>query len=221
MENGSKIGIDISLNSTGIVQFTNNKIQFYSLFRVDKPEKFLKLPHIEMLKNAGVLFYSTEKLGKVTHDEIIEKGKKKGQIEKVLNYSATEVNKILCDISISNHLDTIIKESDIIAMEGMSYASPGNSKVDIAILTGILRSTIIRKVSDSKFSVYSPSSVKLFATGKGNANKMQMLESFIWENIELAKIVKDNWSTFMNKKGEILSPLTDLVDAYFVGKMLL
>ena len=62
--------------------------------------------------------------------------------------------------------------------------------------------------------VVSPTHVKKLATGKGNANKQAKLDAFFAE-------------TGMNLKGlmtpdkkEISSPVTDIVDSYYICKYL-
>ena len=61
-------------------------------------------------------------------------------------------------------------------------------------------------------SVFAPSEIKKFATGKGNANKMLMYEAFVEETgDDLANLFEiDDYS------GQ--SPVSDIVDSYYIAK---
>ena len=61
-------------------------------------------------------------------------------------------------------------------------------------------------------SVFAPSEIKKFATGKGNANKMLMYEAFLEETgDDLALLFGiDTYN------GE--SPVSDIVDSYYIAK---
>jgi len=63
-------------------------------------------------------------------------------------------------------------------------------------------------------TIFTPSEIKKFATGKGNADKEKMYDSFISEtNILLKSIITPD------KKG-ISSPVSDIVDSYYICKYL-
>ncbi len=214
-------GIDASLNSTGITVLDDKKITFYSVCRVDNLSKYDKGEHIQLMINKGdVIFLPVLKKGKVITIE--EQTDKKGKTKKIkiLDYSATEVNKVSNNLELVKKMSTIIKNDFICGIEGLSYGAKGSSLIDIAMNASLIRGSILQIVEEEKFSVFAPSEVKKFATGSGAANKFDMLESFLNEDVKLAKLVKDHKEIFHNKKGEILSPLTDLVDSYWIAKML-
>ena len=60
------------------------------------------------------------------------------------------------------------------------------------------------------FQTLSPSEVKKFATGKGNANKEKMYEAFIAEH-------KYNIKDIL-AQDTLDSPVTDIIDAYYICK---
>ena len=61
-------------------------------------------------------------------------------------------------------------------------------------------------------SVFAPSTIKKFATGKGNANKELMYEAFVEETgDDLAKLFE-----FDPYKGQ--SPVSDIIDSYYIAK---
>lgn len=96
-------------------------------------------------------------------------------------------------------------------IEGYSFG--GSGKVfNIAEGCGILK----HKLWTSGIHCHdlSPGTVKKLATGAGNAKKPEMVEQFIKDT------GVDIYDVFGKKKGlkTIPSPITDLVDAYYVAK---
>jgi len=62
-----------------------------------------------------------------------------------------------------------ITKPDIIMLEGYSFASRGRGTFSLGELGGVLRLALYE--ADQPVHVLSPNSLKLFVTGKGNANK--------------------------------------------------
>ena len=95
-------------------------------------------------------------------------------------------------------------------LEGYSYASTGRV-FHIAENTAILKD----RMWDEKveFEVVPPTVIKKFATGKGNANKEKMYEVFCNENkgVDLRE-----WLT--PRSSNVINPVSDVVDAYFITK---
>lgn len=93
-------------------------------------------------------------------------------------------------------------------IEGYAYASKG-VVFHIGENTGVLKHKLWN--SNINFSEFSPPSIKKFATGKGNANKMLMYESFVTETqFDISSIINCN-------KGD--SPMSDIIDSYYVSKL--
>lgn len=61
------------------------------------------------------------------------------------------------------------------------------------------------------FSTFAPSAIKKFATGKGNADKQKMYDAFTAETGE-------NLIQYYSKNGTLVSPVTDIVDSYYIAK---
>lgn len=111
----------------------------------------------------------------------------------------------------------------IVALEGISYGSPGNSLVDIAIATGMLRAKILTELlnnDSTRFFVFSPSELKQFFGCKGNADKFAIFNQFkinpIIESIketEFYKFVLSNEDIINNGK-QIENPINDIIDSY-------
>jgi Holliday junction resolvasome RuvABC endonuclease subunit len=60
--------------------------------------------------------------------------------------------------------------------------------------------------------VISPSEVKKFATGKGNANKEAMYDAFV------SDYKSYNLKDIMGQDAKLDSPVTDIIDAYYICK---
>ena len=61
------------------------------------------------------------------------------------------------------------------------------------------------------FTTVPPTVIKKFATGKGNADKAKMYEAFVREtNLNVIQ--------YYSKTGKLDSPVTDMVDAYYIAK---
>tara|TARA_R100000458_G_C8113716_1_gene135449 strand:+ start:56 stop:412 length:357 start_codon:yes stop_codon:yes gene_type:complete len=98
-----------------------------------------------------------------------------------------------------------------IAIEGYSMGSKGKV-FHIAENTGVLKYKIYN--SGIPLEVIPPTTVKKFATGKGNADKLKMHKTFINDvGVDLReKITPD--------KTKISNPVSDIVDSYYICKFL-
>ena len=98
-------------------------------------------------------------------------------------------------------------------IEGYAFATSGKSHVrSVAENTGLLKHKMYK--SNQSFTSVPPTVIKKYATGKGNANKEVMYEAF---NAELLT-PPDLKSILKPKSKKLTSPVTDLVDAYFIAK---
>jgi len=79
-------------------------------------------------------------------------------------------------IKIVEDITEIIKKykPDYICMEGMSYASRGNTLFELGGLSHMLRALYFTK--DIKFIIIPPKTLKKYYTGSGNADKLAMIE---------------------------------------------
>jgi crossover junction endodeoxyribonuclease RuvC len=106
---------------------------------------------------------------------------------------------------ISDHFIRLLKPSDVVLMEGYSYGSKG-VVFHIGELTGLLKHKLW--LMNIGFEVTPPSSIKKFATGKGNANKAVMNEWFV-------KKTGFDIRGALSLSPKMESPAADVVDAYF------
>ena len=107
-------------------------------------------------------------------------------------------------------VDIILKYGcDQVALEGYSYGSKGKI-FHIAENTGILKYKLYQ--NSIPVDIVAPTTVKKFATGKGNADKEMMHDSFLTETEKnLKKII-----TPLKKKAS--NPVSDIVDSYYICK---
>lgn len=94
-------------------------------------------------------------------------------------------------------------------IEGYSFGSSGKV-FHIAENTAILKHKLYN--ADISIQTVPPTTVKKFATGKGNATKDRMYECFLEET------GADLMSELSPKASNVNSPVSDLVDAYFIAK---
>ncbi len=95
-------------------------------------------------------------------------------------------------------------------LEGYSYGSTGKV-FHIAENTGILKDRMWDE--EVEFEIVPPTTIKKFATGKGNASKEKMYETFMKENPSF-----DLRASLTPRSSNVISPVSDIVDAYFITK---
>jgi hypothetical protein len=113
--------------------------------------------------------------------------------------------------SISDWVMGVVGECEQVAIEGYAYGAQGRV-FHIAENTGILKYKLYE--ASIPLEVVTPSHVKKLASGKGNADKTMMYESFLKETgIKLKDTISPN-------KKDIGNPVSDIVDAYYICKNL-
>jgi len=102
------------------------------------------------------------------------------------------------------------KDTAQVFVEGYSFGSKGQAVFQIAENCGILKYRL--QMSPSiLYDTIVPSVVKKYASGKGNADKQLMYDSFL--NHTGADLLK----TF--DMGKLSNPVTDIVDSYYIAKV--
>ena len=95
-------------------------------------------------------------------------------------------------------------------IEGYSFGSKGQAVFQIAENCGILKYRL--QLSPSiLYDTVVPSVVKKYASGKGNADKQLMYDSFI-------KHTKQDLLKMFDM-GKLNNPVTDIVDSYYIAKV--
>lgn len=194
------VGIDPSINSTGvcILETDDNNKQVNCKFYIIKNGKLTKKESKAEDDNYKMFQYILY--------EKLDTSIKNIEDYKTLEWNKTKnminVCKCIKDIVfkyIANHNGVL---NVYVCQEGISYGSTVKTKsvFDLAGLNYLLRSTFINSSICNYFVIASPSEIKKFATGKGNANKEMMVNmfSFIFPDLQLPKI-------------------DDICDAYFMA----
>ena len=206
------VGIDFSINSPSFCCLKDNNYVWGSLTRSDRTEDSLK-------KNSKKPFFV---LGDMENLRYIFLNKKELPSE----YSERERIKIEYFLEIVDNLwEAIVNEMGDepfrVAMEGLSFSSNGNSLVDIAMATALLRERIINKIGVENFHVFSPTSIKKFAV-KGNAKKDELYYALIdlkeeGTNMnELTQVLAENQEEWITPKKVVNKPVDDIVDATWI-----
>lgn len=155
------IGIDPSINSTGICVNTNGKCKYFII--TSKATK-----KMQEFNNKYVKIIVYDKFDGNCKD---------------LEYKQREYNKAYNTYNICKAIEEIlvIHKPDMVFMEGVSYGSLGSAAlVDLSGLNFSIRNTLIQ--NNVPFTIVSPSQNKKFATGNGGADKELMIYS--WLKIE-------------------------------------
>ena len=208
------IGIDLSLNSTAISIICGNSIKIISIFKTENniDRIFEKKDHFSLIKKCSDV------------DIILENKKDSTKKE----YHINEREKILSFMRLNELIMESIKDDindeTYIGMEGISFGSTGNSLIDISMATGIIRKSLVEKISNDvdRFFIFSPSSIKKFA-GKGNFKKIEMFDAILKESeidSEFIKTIRSNREVCVTPKGVVKKPIEDMVDSIWICKFL-
>lgn len=153
------IGIDQSINSTGICVIKDNEEYFY-IIKHGKLSKKEQIAH-DSISNLNYILYEHYDLSLFT------------------NNSDKEIAKTYNILNIVKEIDNIINsfEGDkFICMEGLSYGSQRtNALCDLSGLNFLIR----QKFLGPNLYIATPSEVKKFATNNGNCNKQIMIDLFL------------------------------------------
>ena len=140
-----------------------------------------------------------------------------------LDYSVTNVQDII-DESINASIERYTNIAqyfisfaeqygvEVVFLEGYSLGSKGQV-FNIAENTAVLK--LLLKIGGFDVRIFPPTRIKKFATGKGNANKDSMKESFFSaiENGDIEDTVGKAIEPVAHYKE---SPLSDIIDAWYV-----
>lgn len=205
------IGIDFSLNSPALCALTGEDYTFISFFNYGGRPKDRPIPkafkvHKELMELdaiAGISYNRQVKAG----DFLLEERLKLTDARLIADMISTESAK---------------QPDPLIAIEGFSYGSKGNSFLDMVAYNTVLRHALVEQCGIDRFHVFQPSAVKKIA-GKGNANKFYMFEAFRDNKLKdplLEKHALWQWCQGKEFEKEIPKPIDDLVDSYFIVRAL-
>jgi hypothetical protein len=187
-----KIGIDISLNSTGITIIDNNNIKHF-VFSTTYSKY-----HKDISNNINVI---------VIPKYVKNKDYSKNEINKLLYY------KDIVDI-IMSYLTPFLGDLSNVNIEGYSYNSRSNSLLDIVCFSTLLRSKIL---DYNQFRIISPMTLKS-SVKKGTKTKNDMLNNYLESEMINNCYLKDYLlaNPKICKLKTIPNPFTDLIDSHFL-----
>lgn len=185
------IGLDLSINSTGVCIYNTTKMQgFYYIIG----NKFTK----------KATSYHNNNLVLLTYD--------KTAVDSKLDYSVKEELKTYNIYNIVKAIKVILDiwKPDVVTIEGVSFGSTGSAAlIDLSGLNYMVRMACIEEKVRNVFIV-SPTQNKKFATGNGSAEKDVMISA--WQKLEKQMIGVEQYvkvddiadAYFMARYGESL-----------------
>ena len=133
------------------------------------------------------------------------------------SYQTTEETKTIDALSLSSLIMEKINQfhPDYVGIEGYSFASHSASYVDLVSYQSILRSKI--KENNYPLIVISPSQGKKSLSGKGNAQKIDQIKSFIENKPHIPYIENNPFWQFLQKyeiNENKIVPISDICDSF-------
>jgi len=190
------IGIDFSINSTGVAIKTKDDLILMS-FSANYKSHLKGFRTHEKIKDLVQIF------------SYIKEGNTKDPLE-TQQIKIRNANR-LSDI-IMEKLEPYLDKCTQINIEGFSYSSSGNSFIDIVMYNSFLRCKLYERVGDSIFIV-PPKTLKKRYSGNGNANKCFMLTHYVDNTKSELRDLINSLDIIEGKKFFIPKPIDDLVDA--------
>ena len=191
------VGIDPSINSTGItIARYENDVEVEIKFYIIKNGKLTKRESAanDSIDNFEYIIYNKIDLTQFKDDNhVFEYYKTKNMVEVVNTIYDLILNEVKKYSAIVN-----------IVIEGISYGSSIRTKsiFDLAGLNYMIRYKLITSdIQHLNLSIATPSNIKKYATGKGNANKESIMTIFKYIFPEMQNIPK----------------LDDIADSYFMA----
>jgi hypothetical protein len=112
--------------------------------------------------------------------------------------------------NISSWAISHIPDKSHVFLEGYAFSAKG-VVFQIGENTGLLKHKLWKKLKTASPTIFSPPTIKKFATQKGNANKELMHKAFVDEtSIEIDKLLGCSIGD---------SPISDIIDAYYIAKL--
>ena len=191
------VGIDPSINSTGItIARYENNVEVEIKFYIIKNGKLTKRESTanDSIDNFEYIIYNKIDLTQFKDDNhVFEYYKTKNMVEVVNTIYDLILNEVKKYSAIVN-----------VVIEGISYGSSIRTKsiFDLAGLNYMIRYKLITSdIQHLNLSIATPSNIKKYATGKGNANKESIMTIFKYIFPEMQNIPK----------------LDDIADSYFMA----
>lgn len=190
------IGIDFSINSTAITIHDGKDFNYFSFVPNYRPTLKGFLTHTKI--DDIVEIHSYLKNGN-TKDPIVD------QSIKLMN--ADRLSNIIMEV-----LSKKIKKDPKFFIEGFSFASKGNSFIDLITFNTFMKAKIVQKWGDC-ITIISPKSLKKYYTGNGNSGKFEMLKSYFLKVNNKLSIRLNELGLNKDEEFNIPKPIDDLIDS--------
>lgn len=192
------IGIDPSLNSTGICVNVDGKCTYF-IITSKMTKKMKKFKHDRIM----YVPYDKQDTNKKENSYAVVESNKANNINKICTGIRDIIYVLLGGVSTDTNKPLIQEKSELhVNMEGVSYGSVGSAAlVDLSGLNFAIRNMLIEL--GISFTIVSPSQNKKFATGNGAADKELMVYSWLMVEKDLKNITDIK--------------IDDLADAYFLS----
>jgi hypothetical protein len=222
------IGIDISIDSTGMSIYRKEEVIFFNFTTLKKNVSWIKKTMTSF--DYEFINYTYKDIDNYTESEVM----KLREYDHVTDLIFNKIN---------GNIDK--NENTLIAIEGYNFGRKGNSLIDIVTFSTLLRSKLLNIQGLEKMIIISPKSLKSIAcdmayghvlnkTGKkiinknpegvsgGNFDKKDMMKAVINMN------EKNNLSLILNEyKNDLLKlknvpkGIDDIIDSYFIMRSLM
>lgn len=179
------IGIDPSINSTGMTIRTDTGFCRFFIIKGDKLTKKEKTAQLENSEIFEYCLYQKENV-KDTNNAHERELAKAHNLSTIADTIYNIIQEVLSQLKKSDSVNSIT-----ICMEGISYGSIHSAAVmDLAGLNYLIRDRLHHHTVVGTLLVTPPAEIKRFYTGSGNANKQLMISTFkgSFPDFELPKI---------------------------------
>jgi hypothetical protein len=221
----TKIGIDFSMNCVGVtIQKDGEPIKFCAImnrYELSASAEFdiKKVPQYKLLPTKGLdIFVLFDR-----KPNSLKKPKSSDKFSKMKNLNDWHKRHMgSCDDMLSvvkGVLDEHIDDTTIVAMEHLITRNGGNATVQIVEFTKSLKDWLWSKTKH--LYVIPAPSIKEIAGG-GGYQKADMLNAFIKDAPEHPFVtnVSSGKSVYVKTKKDIIKPIDDVVDSFYVLKAL-
>ena len=189
-----RIGLDLSINSTGVCICEDSKEPIYYFIIPDKLSKKQKAAS------------QHKRINFITYDKI------KGNDDHNINHITSKIMEIIkgkCDLTKSQCCDsaTLLNDDIKVVIEDVALAAKGSSIITLTLLNGWMRCLLTQNGID--YITVPPTQWKKVMIGNGSADKELIV--YCWSAI-------DNSACVALMNNGIVAKHIDIADAYFLAK---
>lgn len=191
------VGIDFSINSTAMAIKIGEKTHLFSFVPNYREGRAAFKTHEYLAKNILICSYTK-----------LESSKDSIEDQQIKLKNADDLSTTIMDTF--KYMG--ITEVDEIRIEGFSYASKGNSFIDLIMYNTFLKVKLIQQFGHV-IKVVPPKTLKKAYTGNGNASKCDMMRTYLGKaNTSISKAIQQ-LNLVKEEEFTIPKPLDDLCDA--------